>query len=234
MGHACRVNHSSPDASAVDNLEMFDDDVAPASAFRAGRGRHSLRFLHALMGISAIFCIVASAVLAVESYHLALNPDAVLGCDINAAISCGAVAQSPQATFFGFPNAFIGLASEPVVLTIAILGFCGLRFPRWFLFCAQVAYGLALIFAYWLFYQSFFFIGALCPWCLIITVFTTITFFTLLHISAIEKTLYLSPRAQRGLERAIEWHLDVIVPALLLATITVMIMLKYGIQIINS
>jgi len=232
------VSSQAPDASdVVDDIDASDEetfDDEPGSPLARGTGRHSLRFLYALMGISAIFCIVASAVLSIESYHLALNPKAVLSCDINAAISCGTVAQSWQATFFGFPNAFIGLASEPVVLTIAILGFCGTRFPRWFLFCAQVAYGLALIFAYWLFVQSFFYIGALCPWCLIITVFTTITFFTLLHISAIEKTLYLPPRAQRGLERAIEWHLDVIVPALLLTTLAVMIMLKYGIQIINS
>ncbi len=232
------MTHPTPDSSAVDNreddLELLDDELRPASAFHERRGRHSYRFLYALMGVSAIMCIIASAVLSVEAYHLALDPGTVLGCDINAALSCGTVARSEQAQFFGFPNAFLGLASEPVVLTIAVLGLVGTTFPRWFLFCAQVGYTLGLIFAYWLFYQSYFNIGALCPWCLLITVFTTVTFFTMLHINVAERTLYAPASVQRGLERAIQWNLDVIVPALLLATIVVMIMVKYGIQILNA
>lgn len=221
------------DVADVD-FDLLDDDLIPASSYSARRGRHSLRFLYALMAVSAILCITASAVLSIEAYHLALDPNAVLACDINSALSCGTVAQSWQAQFFGFPNAFIGLATEPVVLTIAVLGLCGTKFPRWFLFCAQIGYTLGLIFAYWLFYQSFFNIGALCPWCLLITVFTTVTFFTMLHINIAERTFYVSAKTQARLDRFVEWHLDVIIPALLLATILIMIMVKYGIQIINS
>ena len=198
------------------------DDAPPL-----GR-RHSRKFLFLIMGISAIACIIASAVLSIESYHLALNRSTQLGCNFNEVINCGAVAVSKQATFFGFPNAFIGLATEPVVLTIAVAGFCGVRFPRWFMFSAQIGYLFGLIFAYWLFYQSFFNIGALCPWCLTITLFTTITFFTMLHINIMEKNLYLPAGAQRAAEKFIRLDLDVFIPAIILLTLLAGIIIKYG------
>src|SRR5690606_26054377 len=95
--------------------------------------------------------------------------------------SCGTVGASAQASLFGFPNAFLGLVAEPVVITIAVAGLGGVRFPRWFMCAAQVVYTLGLAFAYWLFYQSMFHIGALCPWCLLVTLSTTLVFATLLH-----------------------------------------------------
>lgn len=200
---------------------------APDQGLLAGR-RHSRRFLFGTMGISAIICIIASAVLSIESYHLALNPNTVLGCDLNAALSCGAVAKSWQATVFGFPNAFIGLATEPVVLTIAVAGFVGVKFPRWFMFAAQIGYFLGLVFAFWLFFQSMYSIGSLCPWCLSITVFTTVTFFTMLHINVLENNLYLPERAQAFAVKLVRLDVDVFVPAVLLAAMVVLILLQYG------
>ncbi|PFG19788.1 vitamin K epoxide reductase family protein [Serinibacter salmoneus] len=207
-------------------------DLDPAGPAEEERGldgwRHSGRLLYALMGISAIACILASAVLSIDAYLLALNPDTVLGCDLNAAVSCGAVAQSWQAQVFGFPNAFIGLATEPVVLTIAVAGFSGVRFPRWFMLSAQIGYLLGLIFAYWLFYQSYTDIGALCPWCLTITVFTTVTFFTMLHINIAQDNLHLPRRAQKSALKAVRLGLDVVVPGVLIAAIAMAILVKYG------
>ncbi|PWD52271.1 vitamin K epoxide reductase [Serinibacter arcticus] len=180
------------------------------------------------MGISAIFCLVASAVLSVESFHLAGNPEAVFGCDVNAALSCGAVARAWQAQVLGFPNAFIGLATEPVVLTIAVAGFAGVRFPRWFMFAAQIGYLLGLVFAFWLFFQSMFVIGSLCPWCLTITVFTTVTFFTMLHINVVENNLPLSRRGQEIALTLVRNNVDVYIPAVIIAAMAIGILLKYG------
>lgn len=208
--------------------DELDEAIAEYRPSHPSTGRHSRTFLFAIMGISAIACIIASAVLSIEAFHLALDPDTQLACDINGVLSCGEVAKSPQAQFFGFPNAFIGLATEPVVLTIAVAGLCGVRFPRWFMFAAQIGYLLGLIFAYWLFYQSFFNIGFLCPWCLTITFFTTVTFFTMLHININEKNLYLPARAQAAAERTVVWGLDLIIPTLMLAALTIMVLVKYG------
>ncbi len=207
--------------------------LEPATSAHPPGRRHARRFLFATMGISAIICLIASAVLSVDAVLLAADPGATLGCNISAAISCGAVGISPQANVLGFPNAFIGLATEPVVLTIAVAGFAGVRFPRWFMFAANVGYLLGLVFAYWLFFQSMFVIGALCPWCLTITVFTTVTFFTMLHINVIEGNLYLPPRAQAVALKLVRLDVDLFIPAVILAAMVTGIILKYGVLLFS-
>ena len=126
---------------------------------------------------------------------LARNPEAELGCSINAIFDCAKVGLTPQANVFGFPNAFLGLISEPVVMTIAVAALCKTRFPKWFMFTANICYLLGVIFAYWLLFQSTFVIGALCPWCLTITVSTTFVFWSMTQWNILEGNLYLSPAA---------------------------------------
>ena len=96
------------------------------------------------------------------------------------------------------------------------------------MFAANIGYLLGLIFAYWLFFQSMFVINALCPWCLSITVFTTVTFFTLLHINVLENNLYLPERAQRIALKLIRLDIDLFIPAVMIAAMVGGILLKYG------
>ena len=104
-------------------------------------------------------------------------------------ISCATVGLTWQANLLGFPNAFLGLISEPVVITIAVASLGGVRFPRWFMVSAQVVYSIGFIFAYWLFYEAYFVIGALCPWCLLITLTTTVVFFSMSRVNVLEGNL---------------------------------------------
>ncbi len=53
---------------------------------------------------------------------------------------------------------------------------------------------VGVIFAYWLLYQSTFVIGALCPWCVLVTVSTTFVFVSMTHWSILENNPFLSPR----------------------------------------
>jgi uncharacterized membrane protein len=69
---------------------------------------------------------------------LAKDPHANLSCNINSRISCGTVGISWQAHLLGFPNAFLGLLAEPVVITIAVASLAKVRFPRGFMLAAQV------------------------------------------------------------------------------------------------
>ena len=85
-----------------------------------------------------------------------------------------------------FPNAFLGVLSEPVVITIAVALLAGVVFPKWFMIAAQAMYSIGFIFAYWLFFQAYFVIGALCPWCLLITVSTTLVFTSITRINFTE------------------------------------------------
>jgi len=157
--------------TAEDTAEAFDDDPRPAR-FEAAPVRYRGTYIEML--VSSLIGLVASLVLSIEALALAENPFADLNCDINAVLSCGTVGASWQASLLGFPNAYLGLIAEPVVITIAVAALGGVRFPRWFMLSAQVVYFIGFAFAYWLFYQSFFVIGALCPWCLTITVTTTL------------------------------------------------------------
>ena len=197
-------------------------------AARARVGRHSNAWIFGTMLVSATISFIAAFVLAVDAWQLAANPDMELSCDISSAISCGKVALSWQAKVLGFPNAFIGVAAEPVVITLAVAALAGVRFPRWFMFAAQLVYLVGVTFAYWLFSQSLLDIGALCPWCLIITISTTFVFMTLLHVNALQENLYLPPRASERLKEFFQQDLDVFVVATAMVLIAAAIVLQYG------
>lgn len=164
--------------------------------WRPRPSRRTRMILFGEMLVFAIISLIASAVLSIDAIRLAENPNAELACSINAILDCAKVGSTWQANVFGFPNAFLGLVSEPVVMTIAVASLCFVRFPRWFMFTANVCYLLGVIFAYWLLFQSTFVIGALCPWCLTVTLSTTFVFSSMTQWNILENNLFLKPAAQ--------------------------------------
>ena len=116
------------------------------------------------MLVGACLSLLAAFVLSVEAVELAKNPNAALSCNINIVLNCASVGKHPSATMFGFPNSFLGLMAEPIVITVAIAGLAGIKFPRRFMFAAQIGYTLGFIFALALFYISLVIIKVLCPW----------------------------------------------------------------------
>nr|WP_246123432.1 vitamin K epoxide reductase family protein [Cellulomonas terrae] len=180
------------------------------------------------MIVSGVIGLFASFVLSIEALTLAADPDATLGCDFNAVISCGIVAQSPEATLFGFPNAFLGIAAEAVVITVAVAILGRVVFPRWFMLGAQTIYTLGFLFAWWLFFVSFFKIGALCPWCLLITVTTTLVWAGLTRLNVREGVITFpgrwGPAARRFVDHGNDWFVTVA----LIVLLAVAILVKYG------
>ena len=197
----------------------------PDAAHESGR----YRWPAVEMLVSGALGLVAALVLSIEAIELAANPDAVLSCDFSAKISCGAVGESWQASLLGFPNSFFGLIAEPIVITVAValLGWGGeVRFPRWFMVTAQVVYTLGLILAYWLFYEAYFTIGALCPWCLLVTVTTLLVWMSLTRINVLEGNL--GAGLQRGLDTPLRvYKADLVVSVLLIAILAAMIVYGY-------
>ncbi|MBO0844481.1 MAG: vitamin K epoxide reductase family protein [Nocardioides sp.] len=194
----------------------------------ATRTRHGDTAVWVVMLLSSLASLVASFVLSIEALTVAENPNADLGCNINAVLSCGTVATSWQASLFGFPNAYLGLIAEPVVITIAVAALGGVRFPRWFMISAQVVYTIGLALAHWLFYQSMFHIGALCPWCLVITFATTLVFFEMTHVNIRAGNLSLPRGAKQALSSAVEANLDLMVVIAWMLVLVLLIVLKYG------
>ncbi|MBO0870388.1 MAG: vitamin K epoxide reductase family protein [Micromonosporaceae bacterium] len=195
---------------------------------RLDRVRHADAWIYSTMLVSSCLSLIASFVLSKEAVTLAANPNASLSCNINAVISCGTVGSAWQSHVFGFPNAFLGLIAEPVVITMAVAGLTRVRFPRGFMFAAQIVYTLGLVFAYWLFYESMFHIGALCPWCLLVTLTTTLVFATITHINTRDGNLYLPHRIQRLLASAMRTNLDLMVVVIWLLAVALAIVVKYG------
>lgn len=190
--------------------------------------RQSNAWIFSTMLLSACLSLLASFVLSVDAIDLARDPGAQLACNINAAISCGTVGVSWQAHLLGFPNAFLGLVAEPVVITIAVASLAKVKFPRGFMLAAQIIYTIGVVFAYWLFYQAMFVIGALCPWCLLITLSTTLVFSSLTHVNIRDNNLFLSERAHQRATAALRMGLDALIVVLWLVAIVVLVVTHYG------
>jgi hypothetical protein len=138
------------------------------------------------------------------------------------------VAAHPSATLFGFPNSFLGLLAEPVVITVAIAGLMGIAFPRRFMFLAQIGYALGFAFAVYLFFVSMFVIQALCPWCLLVTVSTTFVLFSITRYNIRENNLYLPKKLQKAAKNFIDKDYDKLLLGIFIVVMFAGIFLKYG------
>lgn len=212
----------------IDVSDVSDAEALPESRSRFHELRQSRRWIFGTMLFSALISLTASFVLSVDAIALARDPGATLACNINSVISCGAVGLSWQASLLGFPNAFLGLIAEPVVITIAVASLGGARFPRWFMMSAQVVYTIGVLFAYWLFQQSLMVIHALCPWCLLVTLSTTLVFSTLTHFNIREGNLWMPKRIERSVREFVDADNDLFVVAAVLIVLVALILLKYG------
>lgn len=190
--------------------------------------RHSRWWVFGSMAASGVVGLVAALVLSIDALELAAAPDQVLVCDINAVVSCGAVARAWQASLFGFPNAYLGLIAEPVVITIGVAGLGGTVFPRWFMLAAQCVYTLGLALAYWLFVQSLTQIGSVCPWCLLVTISTTAVWVSLTHHNLLENTFGLPFRAHQRALAALRQGADLAAVVLVVAVVIGAVLAVHG------
>ena len=180
------------------------------------------------MLVSSTLSLIASLVLSYDAVKLAGSPASKLSCDINAIVSCGKVAKSWQSSLLGFPNSFIGLMLEPVVMTVAIAGLSLVVFPRKFMRVAHVGYGLGLLFALWLLSQSLFVIHALCPWCLLVTISTVTVFSTITRIVILENVWNFSEQRHQKLVNLLDRGWGRVIYTVTYAVLILAIYFKYG------
>lgn len=174
------------------------------------------------MIVSGVIGLFASFVLSIEAWRLAANSSATFSCDVNSRLSCSTVALTWQAHVLGFPNAFLGIMFESVVLAVSVATLAGVRFPRWFMLCVEALYCVALLFALWLFSQSFFVIRALCPWCLLITITTTLVWAGLTRINVHDGAL----TRRKGMRDFVDYNTDWYATGLFLLIILAMIAIE--------
>ena len=203
-----------------DYLPSYETEAAR----RAWRRRTSLEMI-----ISGSLGLFTSFVLSIEAWQLAADSSARFGCDISSVLSCSTVAQTWQARILGFPNAFLGIFFEALVLAISVGIFAGVKFPRWYMLGTNLLYTIALFFAFWLFGQSYFIIQVLCPWCLLITLTTTLVFGGITRINIRDRVI----PAPEGLRRIVAQGLDWALWGLIVFGVLAMVVAKYGLKLLG-
>ena len=198
----------------------FDLDHAPS---RAWMMRSAV-----VLAIMSALALIASFVLSVEAWILAGDQNSHFGCDVSDALSCSAVALTPQARVLGFPNAFFGIAFGAAVFTIACALLTGSRLSRLFLIGAEVLAAGGLASALWLFYQSYVVIQVLCPWCLVVFVSSLLIFATMTRICLVRETLPSSVSIRSLIASGTDWWIT----GGILVIIAARIVLKYGPELI--
>ena len=203
--------------------EAVEDGLSQTATDQPRQRRYTGPYLEMLL--SSLVGLVASLVLSIDAWILAGNPDAVFSCDVSSKVSCKAVAETWQAQLLGFPNAFLGLIFEPIVIAFAVAGLAGVIFPRWYMLGIQALYTIAIAFAYWLFFQAYFVIGALCPWCLTITITTLLVFTSMTRVNILSGNF--GEGVRRRLSPALRYYVDVHVTVIIIAIIAAMVVFRY-------
>ncbi len=207
--------------------------LTPASPRLRG-WRNGAVWTYLVMLLASSAALVVSFVLSAETLQLARHPKALLGCDVNSVLSCSTVAESWQSEIVHFaglsyPNAFFGIAAESVFVTIAVIGLARVAVPRWFALCTWLGGLAALAYAYWLFTQSMFVIGALCPWCLGLMFATTIQFMALSHATVtVQELPRLDGPEPHGLLTYYRLNYDLMVDVVWIVALIALILLKDG------
>ena len=110
----------------------------------------------------------ASFELLTEYIKTLQEPTHAPNCNISKLVTCGPNMDSWQGSLFGFSNTIIGVTAftAPILVGAAILA--GAHFAQWFwrLYCLGLLGGI--VFITWLQYQSFYSLGTLCPWCMVV------------------------------------------------------------------
>lgn len=180
------------------------------------------------MAVAAAAGLLAAFVLSTEAIELAKNANAVLPCSINSALNCAAVGSHPTASIFGFPNAFVGMVTLPVMLTIAIAALMGAKFPKPFMFMAQLGAVAGAAFALWMFYVSYAVIQVLCPWCLTTDIAMIVLLVAVTRYNIQEENLFLSKKANTKAQRFVKQGFDVLAGILIVVAAMAAIIIKFG------
>lgn len=129
--------------------------------------------------VVALIGLIAAFALSYEKFFHLMHPNTHPSCDFSIVVQCGKNLDSWQGSLFGFPNPFLGLMGWPVVITIGVAMLAGATFARWFWRAFGIVAILAFIFVIWLFTESVFDLGTLCPWCMVtwvVTISLTVVF----------------------------------------------------------
>ncbi|MBK0421462.1 vitamin K epoxide reductase family protein [Leucobacter sp. CSA2] len=160
----------------------------------------------------ALFTIIAGVIgwfasfeLLTEYVKVLKTPDYVPNCNVSVLVTCGPNMGSWQGSLFGFSNTILGVAAfmAPILVGFALLA--GARFAPWFWHVYRVGLLGGIVFVFWLFSQSVYSLGTLCPWCMVVWSVTIPLFWvTLLRPEAVGDVPVSEP-ARKRIESLRSW-----------------------------
>lgn len=77
-----------------------------------------------------------------------------------------------QAEVLGMPNTIFGIIGFSMLIMLGLTLIAGAQLKRWMWLLAQAAATLGVVFMHYLFVQSVWAIGAICPWCFVVWMVT--------------------------------------------------------------
>ena len=157
------VDQPEPESHAADESAGFD-----VAALRAQAEASWTRIVAWVLTIGGAIGLIASADLSIEKIEMLKYPSYSPSCNFNSLFSCGSVMVTDQASAFGPPNPFIGIAGFSVFVTVGVALLSGARLAKWFWLGLQLGATFAVVFVHWLIDQSLYEIGKLCPWCMVV------------------------------------------------------------------
>ena len=171
----------------------------------------NFKFYRWLLVVGGFVGLIAAFILTLDKFELLKNPDYNPACNLNPVLSCGSIIGTDQASAFGFPNPLIGIAGFTIIITIGMALFAGAQFKKWFWVGLQLGTIFGLVFIHWLMYQSFYSIGALCIYCIVVwSVTWPIFWYTFLY--NIQNKNIVAPKRLQGLALfARKHHIDILV-----------------------
>lgn len=166
----------------------------------------AVRRLGWVLVVGGALGFAAAFALTVEKIILVGDPTYVPTCSINPLFSCGSVMVTPQAGVFGFPNPLLGIVGFSVVTTIGVVQLSGARLPAWMWWGMQAGTVFGVGFVHWLFFQSLYRIGALCPYCMVVWVVTIAIFWYVTLFNLQQGHLKTPPRLRPVVSGLVSYH----------------------------
>jgi uncharacterized membrane protein len=169
--------------------------------------------------------LTAAFALTLEKIHKLLHPEEAASCDYSVVVQCGKNLASWQGSLLGFPNPIIGLMAWSVVITIGVSILAGASYANWFWRGLNIGAAVALGFVIWLFSQSVFVLGTLCPWCMV-TWFATIPLFWVVTFWNMKNGIW-GLKAQRLGNTLLSWVAIIILVSFLIEAVIAQFQLNW-------
>jgi uncharacterized membrane protein len=117
--------------------------------------------------VSGIVGLIAAFALTYEKFQVLLHPGTTPACNFSIVVQCGKNLASWQGSLLGFPNPLLGMIAWPVVIATGVGILAGATYARWYWRAFHITAIAGFVFVIWLYAESVFDLGTLCPWCMV-------------------------------------------------------------------